>query len=262
MSILKIKDDKGEYIAIPAIMGPKGEKGEPGEQGPKGDSGLNGTNIKVSSTEPEDENVEVWINPSASSEIKDLESRISNLWKTIYPVNSIFTSTENVNPGTFLGGTWTLVYSDVERMHVGSQIIYPGKSGTGVVSKTSVIGAYTTDLIDGPFDYIEIPTGYHREYRLSFIGTTNSGNAITCYLNNIATLEAGTYSADTYRKTVSSDFFKETDIQYATTHGYSKEGINLYYSVGSVSSSWQFWDVTIHGYIASDEIYYKWKRIS
>lgn len=40
------------------------------------------------------------------------------------------------------------------------------------------------------------------------------------------------------------------------------DGINLYYSVGSVSSSWQFWDVTIHGYIASDEIYYKWKRIS
>lgn len=261
MSILKIKDGN-EFVSIPTLIGPQGPRGERGETGPQGANGKDGTNIQVSSTQPTDSNVEVWINPSASSEIKDLESRISNLWETIYPVNSIFTSTENVNPGTFLGGTWALVYSDVERIHVGSQIIYPGKSGSGVVSKTSVIGAYTTDLIDGPFDCIEMPTGYHREYRLSFIGTTNSGNAITCYLNNIATLEAGTYSADTYRKTVSSDFFKETDIQYATTHGYSKDGINLYYSVGSVSSSWQFWDVTIHGYIASDEIYYKWKRIS
>ena len=36
----------------------------------------------------------------------DLISRINNMTKTIYPVGSIYISTTNTNPGTFLGGTW------------------------------------------------------------------------------------------------------------------------------------------------------------
>lgn len=262
MSILKIKNDMGEYIAVPALIGPQGPQGEQGEKGPKGDNGINGTNVVVSSTEPTDEEVEIWINTSATSEVEDLQLSVNNLWKTIYPVNSIFTSTENVNPSTFLGGTWELIYSDVERICVGSQIIYPGASGSSLVSKTSVIGTYDYELIDGPFVQIEIPEGYHKEYRLSFIGTTNNDTQIICYINNIETEAVRTYSANTYRKSTASNYFKQSDITLATTHGYAKQGVNLYYSITGTTTSWQFWDVTIHGYIASDEIYYKWKRIS
>lgn len=261
MSILKIRDGS-DFVSIPALVGPQGPKGEKGETGLQGLNGRDGTNIEVSNTQPVDENVEVWINPSATSEIKDLESSMGNLWKTIYPVNSIFTSTENVNPGTFLGGTWELIYSDVERIYVGSQIIYPGASGSSLVSKTSVIGTYDYELIDGPFVQIEIPEGYHKEYRLSFIGTTNNDTQITCYINNIETEAIRTYSANTYRKSTASNYFKQSDITLATTHGYAKQGVNLYYSITGTTRAWQFWDVTIHGYITSDEVYYKWKRIS
>ena len=49
MEILKIKDSQGNWMEVPAIIGPKGEKGDPGiqgpqgEPGPKGDPGTNGT---------------------------------------------------------------------------------------------------------------------------------------------------------------------------------------------------------------------------
>lgn len=41
-SILKIKDDKGNIIEIPAIQGPPGPQGPQGEQGEKGDKGDKG----------------------------------------------------------------------------------------------------------------------------------------------------------------------------------------------------------------------------
>lgn len=75
MSILKIKNND-TFISIPAITGAQGPVGP---QGPKGEPGISGTNIKVSNSEPVDTNVEVWINPSATSEIQDLQNQISTL---------------------------------------------------------------------------------------------------------------------------------------------------------------------------------------
>ena len=45
MEILKIKDSQGNWVEIPAIIGPKGDTGEQGPQGPqgiKGDTGEQG----------------------------------------------------------------------------------------------------------------------------------------------------------------------------------------------------------------------------
>jgi hypothetical protein len=79
MSILKIKNND-TFISIPTITGAQGPAGP---QGPKGEPGISGTNIKVSTTEPSDSNVEVWINPTAASEIDDLQAQIIELQNTI-----------------------------------------------------------------------------------------------------------------------------------------------------------------------------------
>ena len=45
MEILKIKDSQGNWIEVPAIIGPKGDTGEQGPKGPqgiKGDTGEQG----------------------------------------------------------------------------------------------------------------------------------------------------------------------------------------------------------------------------
>lgn len=56
MGILKIKDSSGEFIDVPAIVGP---------QGPKGDSGNSG--VYVGDTEPIDDSVNVWIDTEVES---------------------------------------------------------------------------------------------------------------------------------------------------------------------------------------------------
>ena len=42
MEILKIKDSQGNWVEIPAIIGPKGDTGEQGPQGPQGIKGDTG----------------------------------------------------------------------------------------------------------------------------------------------------------------------------------------------------------------------------
>ena len=42
MAILNIKDENGDFIAIPSTVGPQGEKGETGPQGPQGEQGPQG----------------------------------------------------------------------------------------------------------------------------------------------------------------------------------------------------------------------------
>ena len=42
MEILKIKDSQGNWMEVPAIIGPKGDQGEPGLQGATGDKGADG----------------------------------------------------------------------------------------------------------------------------------------------------------------------------------------------------------------------------
>lgn len=88
MVILKIKDENGTYITIPAITGANGQTGAVGPMGPAGPAGKDGTNIEVSDTQPTDENVEIWINPSATTEVEDLLNTINTLQDRIEALES------------------------------------------------------------------------------------------------------------------------------------------------------------------------------
>jgi len=177
-----------------------------------------------------------------------------------HPVGSIYRSTSSTNPSSTYGGTWTLLRSTPERIHIGSQEIYAGTSGNGLVSKTGLIGSYDYGTIDGVFANVSVPSGYHKEYRISFQGYTGNDTNITLYLNNIATNGIGTWSGNQFRIIGASGFFKQSDIKLETTLGYSRAGTNLYYSVTGTSSNWQFWGVTVHGYLVSNSTEYVWQR--
>ena len=105
--------------------------------------------------------------------------------------------------------------------------------------------------------------GYHIEYRLSGQITSSGSNGhIFLYLNNIATVPVGTTAQDFYRVIVCSDYFKMSDIILELHFVYSgTDGINLSYEVrGPATQTWHFYNVTIHAYITSDNIIYKWQR--
>ena len=205
------------------------------------------------------------------SNIEELQTNLNNLSSyinagmntidKIYPIGSIYKSTQSSNPSDTLGGQWQLINSGYERQQVGSQILYDEISGSGPVSKTNLLGAYNYQLIDGLFYNITIPDGYHKEYRLSFQGTTLNKNGIVVYLNNIVTTELATYSQSTYRKIATTNFFKESDIILESTYNYSNAGINLKYEVTS-PSTWYIWNITLQAFLTSDTEIYTWKRIS
>lgn len=220
-------------------------------------------NIDIDGFTPESELYRPEINgdikiKNSNTKMKNVADVVENYFDELYPIGSVYKTTSNSIP--FDKGTWSLISSSPDRQCVGSQVIYDGTSGSGNVSKTSIYGAYSYRLINGVFDNISIPTGFHKEYKLSFQGTTGGGNQIVLYVNNIATSEVQTYSAATFRVIGSSNYFKESDITLETTKGYSQQGTNLHYLVKGTASSWDFRNVTITGFIVSDTTYYYWKR--
>lgn len=50
MSVIKVRNELGQFVDIPALQGKKGDKGDKGDTGatgPQGPSGANGTSVTV-----------------------------------------------------------------------------------------------------------------------------------------------------------------------------------------------------------------------
>ena len=179
---------------------------------------------------------------------------------SIYPIGALYTSSTDISPSLALGfGTWTSIFTGYERQCIGSQVLYSQITGYGTQTKVSLLGAYNYGLIDGVFANVTIPTGYHKEYRLTFQGSTGGSPHVQVFLNNIGTNDIGTWSGDSFRILGGSNYFKESDITLETTMGYSNPGINLKFS-NTGNSDYRIYNITIHGFIVSDTQTYKWKR--
>ena len=139
----------------------------------------------------------------------------------------------------------------INRICIGSQVLYPSLSGSGTKAKTAFIGAYGNSLINGIFNGITIPSGWHKEFRITYQAHTSKDGQISIYLNNIKAGGVQTWSGDTFRIIGGSNFFKDSDVIQEPTYGYSSSGMNLYYE-STTSSNWAVWNITLHGYLVKD----------
>lgn len=137
---------------------------------------------------------------------------------------------------------------------IGSQVIYDGASGSGTVAKTALLGSYDYGLFEGVGYNVPTPSGWHKEYKLTAQVTSGGDCSVHLWFNGVDLCSGSTWSSATYRIIMSSNLFRASDIPLETTLGYSRNGVNLYYSTvnNGYNTTWQFWNVTIHAYLVRD----------
>lgn len=194
-----------------------------------------------------------------------ITAAFKNLLNIIHAPGSFYRTTDSsFNPNVIWGSrgeSWELVDSYHERIYLNSQVMHPGVSGLGLVSKTNLCGAYHTELFD-PLSSRFVKTGYHIEFKFTAMITTGLANPINFYLNDYNLGSHTTWSVDTFRRLWTSGFIKLEDITRTPAAGYTATGYTLAYSVTNPAANWQFWDLTAHAFLVSDVPIYTWKRIA
>jgi hypothetical protein len=142
-----------------------------------------------------------------------------------------------------------------------------GITKIGPVVKTSVIGAYGVELLEGCFgteeDHIKYKnmSGYELKVGMTANISTGGGNCGRIYLNDCLMVERSTWSINTFRVIPHPiKLYTLSEIGQEATKGYSSNGINMY--VQNTGDSWCWIDkATIHGYLVSKKIHYQWERV-
>ena len=228
-------------------------------------------NALVSDIEVKDNKVGSTESPNSSwttsqyTDANTITAAFKNLLNKVHPPGSFYETTDaNFDPNTAWGSrgeSWELVSSSYERIYLNSQVMHPGVSGTGLVSKTNLCGAYYTELFDPLYSRFT-KAGYHIEFKFTAMITTANDNPINFYLNDTNLGSFISWSGSDFRRLWKSNFIELDDIAKTPAAGYTTTGYTLAYAVTNLSTSWAFWDLTAHTFLVSDNPVYKWKRIS
>lgn len=133
---------------------------------------------------------------------------------------------------------------------IGSQVIYDSYTMTSS-GKNGVLGTYDYQLLEGIFDGIEIPSSYEKAYRITAQVSTANDNFASILLNNIQSSTGRTWSGQSFRKTISTRIFKQSEIELENVINYSDshhQGINLYCQ-NSANYNAYFYNITVQGYL-------------
>lgn len=137
---------------------------------------------------------------------------------------------------------------------VGSQVLYDAYVIATLTSVT-ILSAYNYDLINGLFGNLTLPDGYETAIRISAQVSTTNANTAKVSLNNLETSTGSTYSNNNYRKIITSDIMKVSDLVLEpTVISSSRDGLNLELTNGgSATGNAYFYNITLHGYIVKSD---------
>ena len=111
MAIFKLRNEKGEWVEVPAIVGP---------QGPAGPSQIyDGIDSELTD----------WALSARQGKV--LHDAINSVWNKIYPVGSIYMSIVESDPSTLFGGTWERIEG---QFLIGCNETYPNGTSGGVAN--------------------------------------------------------------------------------------------------------------------------------
>jgi hypothetical protein len=113
----------------------KGERGEKGDKGETGSAGKDGAGCYINGVA-----TDVNFTSDPQAQINNLGTNINNLWKTLYPVNSIYFSRENNSPANFLGGTWEVLLSNATIVLSGNARVEGDGNVLGITTNSYLAG--------------------------------------------------------------------------------------------------------------------------
>lgn len=215
MDIMKVKDEQGNWVTVPAFQGQLGKTPSfsigrvdlgttPSSAAatitgtdeapilnlvlPKGITGdIGPTGIAVQDTEPS--GTLAWIDTSSTGnlvsipEVKDNVINTTDTWSSakirdfIYPVGSIYLSVNNINPSTIFGGTWEQI-QDTFLLAAGNTYTAGTTGGNSNHSHTTEVGTTGGTAIT-----VEQMPWHGHQVRLH----NNAGTTGTAYYYNGAT---------------------------------------------------------------------------
>lgn len=186
-----------------------------------------------------------------------------DLKSNMYPVGSMYESTNNTSPEELFGGTWETVYADYDYIYTGSQVLYQSWSTSTATSKTAIVGAYNSVILDGIKSAgRSVPSGYTLKIGCTAQFTTSNDNIGKVYLNSKLMCSAGTWSEERFRQVPVSQLYTLSEIgEEVAVGGSGGKGINLYVE-NNKAGYCAIREITVHGYFVSNDKHYKWKKVS
>ena len=196
----------------------------------------------------------------------DLQTVITDLYSTVtynqvvgrgLPLVYFDRLNNSVGINCFPDGSNGLYSQDLQldtNICVGSQVLYDAYVISTLTSVT-ILSAYNYDLINGLFGNLTLPDGYETAIRISAQISTSNANTAKVSLNNLETSTGATYSNNNYRKIVTSDIMKVSDLTLEPTIiSSSRDGLNLELTNGgSATGNAYFYNITLHGYIVKSD---------
>lgn len=201
--------------------------------------------------------------------VGDVSSYLANLIDFAHPIGSILRLTNDFNPSA-LGGSWRSLGSTYERQLINSYVFdYTNDALNPSTQTVYLLGSYNYTLLEDMLNTktqnsFSVPDGWHVEYKLSGQVSSSDRGRITLCLNNIETNKGYTWSGDTYRQTISTDFFTKDQIELEKVINYNRRlGINFGYKTEPNSSGiFRIYHATLLAFLTSDKKINIWERVA
>lgn len=202
--------------------------------------------------------------------VGDISGNLPNIVDLVHPIGSVVEFVNDVDPNSAIGGVWNSLGVVKDRRVISNRVIQFSHAALGLQPGGQYfLGSYGYDFLDYMLRdkdgvKMDIPSGWHVEYKMSAEISTSGGVNVALFINNIRTEYSKTWSGDTFHLTVSTDYFSRDDVKLQNTLNYPQQkGINFGYATDSAAQTViRIYLPTLTAFLVRNKDSHMWERVS